>query len=278
MKTLNVSERRACSAINQNRATQRYRPLVKLEERQLAQCVVEVACEYGRYGYRQVTAMLRNAGWRVNHKRVERIWRREGLKVPSKQPKRRRLWLNDGSCLRLRPQYRNHVWSYDFVHHRTYDGRSFRMLTVIDEYSRECLAIDVSRKLNSQDVLHRLGELFLERGLPDYIRSDNGPEFTARAVRKWLDQLGIGTLFIEPGSPWENGYIESFNGTLRNEVLNGEIFDTLLEAQVLIEAWRKHYNHVRPHSALGYKPPAPEAVHPPPHWHRLLPREQAKCG
>jgi transposase InsO family protein len=199
------------------------------------------------------------------------------LKVPHKQPKRRRLWLNDGSCVRLRPEYRNHVWSYDFVHHRTYDGRAFRLLTVIDEYTRECLAIDVARRLSSQDVLHRLGELFLDRGLPAYIRSDNGPEFTAKAVRKWLAELGIGTLFIEPGSPWENGYIESFNGKLRNELLDMEIFDTLLEAQVLVEDWRKHYNHVRPHSSLGFKPPAPEAVRPAPKWKRLLPEGIAKC-
>lgn len=239
-------------------------------------CVVELAKEYGRYGYRQITGMLRNEGWLVNHKRVERIWRQEGLKVPHKQPKRRRLWMNDGSCVRLRATHPNHVWSYDFVHHRTYDGRVFRTLNIIDEHTRECLAIDVARRLRSQDVLHRLGQLFLDRGLPEYIRSDNGPEFTAKAVRKWLAELGIGTLFIEPGSPWENGYIESFNGKLRNELLNGEIFDTLLEAQVLIEGWRKHYNHERPHSALGYKPPMPEAIHPPPMWKKLLPEEIAK--
>lgn len=263
--------------MSQNRATQRYQLQRKPDEQQLVCCIVELAKEYGRYGYRQITGMLRNEGWLVNHKRVERIWRQEGLKVPHKQPKRRRLWLNDGSCVRLRPEYRNHVWSYDFVHHRTYDGRAFRLLTVIDEHTRECLAIDVARRLSSQDVLHRLGELFLDRGLPAYIRSDNGPEFTAKAVRKWLDELGIGTLFIEPGSPWENGYIESFNGKLRNELLNIEIFDTLLEAQVLVEDWRKHYNHLRPHSALGYKPPAPEAIHPPPKWKKLLPEEIAKC-
>ncbi len=268
-----MSERRACRVVNQNRATQRYEPTCKPDELQLVSCVVELAKEYGRYGYRQITGMLRNEGLLVNHKRVERIWREEGLKVPHKQPKRRRLWLNDGSCVRLRASYPNHVWSYDFVHHRTYDGRAFRMLTIIDEYTRECLAIDVARRLRSQDVLHQLGELFLSHGLPEHIRSDNGPEFTANAVRKWLDELGIGTLFIEPGSPWENGYIESFNGKLRNELLDGEIFDTLLEAQVLIEDWRKHYNHLRPHSALGYKPPRPEAIHPVPKWKKLLPKE-----
>jgi len=273
---LQVSERRACRLLSQNRATQRYQPLNRPDEQQLVCCIVELAKVYGRYGYRQITGMLRNEGFQVNHKRVERIWRQEGLKVPMKQPKRRRLWLNDGSCVRLRATYPNHVWSYDFVHHRTYDGRDFRLLTIIDEYTRECLAIDVARRLSSQDVLHRLGKLFLGRGLPEYIRSDNGPEFTAKAVRKWLAELGIGTLFIEPGSPWENGYIESFNGKLRNELLSIEIFDTLLEAQVLVEDWRKHYNHLRPHSALGYKPPAPEAIHPPPKWKRLLPEKLLK--
>ena len=209
-----------------------------------------------------ITAMLRNEGWLVNHKRVERIWRQEGLKVPSKQPKRARLWLNDGSCVRLRAERKDHVWSYDFVQDRTADGRPFRILTLIDEYTRECLSLTVARKLNSQNVLDELSTLFLTRGIPEHIRSDNGPEFTAKAVREWLELVGVKTLFIEPGSPWENGYVESFNGKLRNELLNGEIFTTLFEAKVLIEEWRKEYNHVRPHSALGYRPPAPEATSP----------------
>ena len=220
---------------------------------------MELATQYGRYGYRRVTAMLRREGWRVNHKRVERLWRREGLKVPSRQPKRRRLWLNDGSCVRLRPAHRNHVWSYDFVMTRTHDGRPVRMLAILDEHSRECLAIDVGRRLDHRNVLDRLAELFVRKGVPDYIRSDNGSEFTAYAVRDWLKRLGVKTAYIEPGSPWENGYIESFNGKLRDELLNGEIFDTLLEAKVLIERWRREYNSIRPHSALGHLPPAPEA-------------------
>lgn len=198
----------------------------------------------------------------VNHKRVERIWRREGLKVPEKQPKRRRLWLNDGSCIRLRPSWPSHVWAYDFVQARTHDGKAFRMLTVIDEFSRECLAIPVARRLRSDDVLHLLADLFADRGPPGHIRSDNGSEFTAKAVRAWLRRIGVKTLFIEPGSPWENGYNESFNGKLRDELLNGEIFYTLREAQVLIERWRQHYNTVRPHSSLGYSPPAPRTVIP----------------
>jgi len=204
--------------------------------------------------------MLRQEGWRVNHKRVERIWRKEGLKVPQKQPKRKRLWLNDGSCVRLRPEYKGHVWSYDLVADRTVDGRPLRILTILDEYTRECLRIVVERQIRSQDVIDVLSELFLLRGVPKHIRSDNGPEFTAKAVRDWLTRLEVKTLFIEPGSPWENGYIESFNGKLRDELLNREIFTTLLEAKVLIENWRKEYNQVRPHSSLGYRPPAPEAI------------------
>ena len=218
--------------------------------------MIQLASSYGRYGYRKVTALLREEGWRVNHKRVERLWRQEGLKVPQKQPKRKRLWLNDGSCVRLRPAYTDHVWSYDFVADRTSDGRAFRMLTLIDEHSRECLSIDAARKLKSEDVLERLSDLFVRRGVPAYIRSDNGPEFTARKVREWLAKVGVKTLFIEPGSPWENGYCESFNGRLRDELLAREQFDTLLEAKVLIERWRRHYNTVRPHGSLGYRPPS----------------------
>ncbi len=198
----------------------------------------------------------------MNHKRIERIWRREGLKVPEKQPKRGRLWLNDGSCIRLRPCWPNHVWAYDFVQGRTHDGRAFRMLTVIDEFTRECLAIAVARRLRSDDVLACLAGLFAERGPPNHIRSDNGSEFTAKAIRGWLPRLGVKTLYIEPGSPWENGYNESFNGKLRDELLNGEIFYSLWEAQVLIEQWRRHYNTVRPHSALDYRPPAPQSIVP----------------
>ena len=198
-------------------------------------------------------------GWKVNHKRVERIWRMAGLKVPKKQPRRGRLWLNDGSCIRLRPEHKDHVWSYDFVMDRTENGRAFKILNIIDEYTRECLATLVDRKLRSEDVLDQLFNLFVFRGIPEHIRSDNGSEFTARAVRRWLGRMGVKTLFIEPGSPWENGYVESFNGKMRDELLDREIFTTLEEARVLITGWRKEYNQVRPHSSLGYLPPAPEA-------------------
>lgn len=182
--------------------------------------------------------------------------------MPKRQPKRGRLWLNDGSCVRLRPEHKDHVWSYDFVQARTHDGRAFRMLTIIDEYARECLVIDVARKLKSDYVLGRLAWLMATRGVPGHIRSDNGPEFTAKAVRGWLKRVGVRMLYIEPGSPWENGYIESFNGKLRDELVNGEIFYTMAEAKALIERWRHHYNTVRPHSSLGYRPPAPEAIAP----------------
>ncbi len=259
-----MSERHACRVIGQPRSTQRQASRPRCDEAQLTAAIIRLASHYGRYGYRRITALLRCEGWRVNAKRVERIWRREGLKVPQKQPKRGRLWLNDGSCVRLRPQYRGHVWSYDFVADRTHDGKAFRMLTVIDEYNRECLAIHVQRQLKSDDVLSVLTELFTRHGPPAHIRSDNGAEFTATAVRDWLGRIGVKTLYIEPGSPWENGYNESFNGKLRDELLNGEIFYTLKEAEILIGRWRQHYNTIRPHSALGYKPPAPEAILPRP--------------
>jgi putative transposase len=248
--------------LGQPRSTQRRVPCIPADEPPLVKRIIQLASEYGRYGYRRVTALLRGEGWLVNHKRVERLWRQEGLKVPMKQPKRRRLWLADGSCVRLRPTHRDHVWSYDFVADRTSDGRAFRMLVLIDEHSRECLAIDVARKLTSEDVLERLSDLFVRRGLPAYLRSDNGSEFTATKVCEWLSRVGVTTLFIEPGSPWENGYVESFNGKLRDELLAREQFDTLLEAKVLIERWRRHYNAVRPHSSLGYQAPAPEAIQP----------------
>ncbi len=250
--------------LGQHRSTQRKVPHGRADEELLTADIVALASQYGRYGYRRIAAMLRDAGWAVNVKRVERIWRREGLKVPQKQPKKGRLWLNDGSCIRLRPERPNHVWSYDFVESRTHDGRKFRMLNVIDEFTRECLSIRIDRKLNSTAVIDVLTDLFILRGVPGHVRSDNGPEFIAKAVRDWIDAVGAKTAFIEPGSPWENGYCESFNSKLRDELLNGEIFYSLAEARVVIEEWRVHYNTVRPHSSLGYRPPAPEAIEWPP--------------
>jgi len=252
-----LSERRSCRLVEQPRGTQRYQPTQRDDEEPLTQAILALASEYGRYGYRRITVLLNEAGWKVGKDRVQRIWRREGLKVPAKQKPRSRLWLNDGSCIRLRPEEPNHVWSYDFVQDRTHDGRILRLLTMIDEFTRQCLAIRVARRQNSHDVIETLGECMLQHGVPQHVRSDNGGEMTAQRVRKWLKTLGTKPLFIEPGSPWENGYCESFNGKLKDECLNGEIFYSVREAQVIIEMWRQHYNTVRPHSSLGYRPPAP---------------------
>lgn len=257
-----MSERRACRVLGQLRSTQRYEPLPNPEQDLLRERVIRLASEYGRYGYRQVTNLLNMEGWPVGKDRVFTIWQEEGLKVPQKQPKRSRLWLADGSCIRQRPEYPNHVWSYDFVAERTYDGKAFKILNIIDEHTKECLCSLVQRRINSQDVILALAELFLIRGCPKFIRSDNGPEFIAKRLVRWMQGLEVQPLFITKGSPWENGYCESFNGKMRYELLDGEIFFSLLEAQVVIEKWRQHYNTKRPHSALGGKPPVPEAFQP----------------
>ena len=252
-----------CRALGQHRSTQRKLPRGRDDEERLTAAIIELARQYGRYGYRKVAELLRStAGWVVNDKRVERIWRREGLKVPKRQPKRGRLWLADGSCTRLRAEYPNHVWSYDFVEDRTHDGRKYRMLNLIDEFTHECLAIRVARKLKATDVIDVLSDLFILRGVPGHVRSDNGPEFVAKAVQQWITAVGAKTAYIAPGSPWENGFIESFNARLRDELLEGEIFYSLREAEVVIESWRRHYNQARPHASLGYRAPAPEVVMP----------------
>ena len=259
---LSISERRACAALGQYRSTQRKLPRGREDEDCLTADLIVLARQYGRYGYRKIAAMLRDAGWQVNDKRVERLWRREGLKVPRKQPKRGRLWLTDGSCIRLRAEYPNHVWSYDFVEDRIHEGRKLRLLNIIDEFTHECLVIRVARKLKSIDVIDALSDLFIMRGVPQHIRSDNGPEFIAKAVQDWIAAAGAKTAYIAPGSPWENGFIESFNARLRDELLDGEIFYTFREAQIVIESWRRHYNTKRPHASLGYRAPAPEVFMP----------------
>jgi putative transposase len=259
---MSVSERRVCRVLGQHRSTQRRIPTGREDEERLTADIIELARQYGRYGYRKIAELLRNAGWVVNDKRVERIWRREGLKVPAKQPKRGRLWLADGSCVRLRAERPNHVWSYDFVEDRTHEGRKYRMLNIVDEFSHECLAIRIDRKLNSTAVIDVLSDLFILRGVPAYVRSDNGPEFVAKAVQDWIKAVGAKTAYITPGSPWENGFIESFNARLRDELLDGEIFYSLKEVRVVVESWRRHYNTKRPHGSLGYKPPAPEVFVP----------------
>jgi putative transposase len=258
-----ISERWACRLLQQGRGTQRYAPLRRLDEAALTRAIIALAGRYGRYGYRRVTALLNQSGWPVGKDRVQRIWRREGLKVPQKQRPRERLWLNDGSCVRLRPERPNHVWSYDFVAALTHDGRTLKILTLLDEYTRECLALRVERRLGSEAVIETLAAVMTTHGIPAHLRSDNGPEFIAQQLRRWLHGVGAAPLYIEPGSPWENGYCESFNGKLRDECLNGEIFYSLREAQIVIEQWRLEYNTHRPHSALGYRPPAPEAFRPP---------------
>ena len=253
------SQRRICKALGQSRGSYRKPRKHRSDEKALTEDIIRLASKYGRYGYKRITALLKAAGWHINHKRVERIWRQEGLKVPNRHKKRGRLYLNDGSCIRLRPCWKDHVWSYDFVADRLHDGTKIRFLTVIDEYTRECLKLKVGYKLKAHNVLEALTDIFIERGLPDYIRSDNGSEFTAKVLQDWLKRLDVKTAFITPGSPWENGYNESFNGKFRDELLSQESFYTLEEARVLTDQWRYHYNHIRPHTSLGYKPPAPLA-------------------
>lgn len=260
MQKYGVSERRACGVLGQHRSIQRRKLLHDCDEASLTSDIIRLASQYGRYGYRRITALLKAEGWQVNHKRVERIWRSEGLKIPAKQPKRGRLYLHDGSCIRLQPSWENHVWSYDFVSERLHNGKKFRMLTVIDEFSRRCLAIKVDYQLKAEQILEVLAGLYLANGISDYIHSDNGAEFTAKEVRKWLAQVGVKTTYITPASPWENGFNERFNGSLRDELLNGEIFYTLTEAVTLIGNCRCHYNEVRPHSSLNYKPPSPKVI------------------
>ena len=225
---------------------------------------MRLAKKYGRYGYRRIRQLLVDEGWRVSVKRVYRIWRREGLKVPKKQPKRGRLWLNDGSCIRLRPERPNHVWSYDFVQDRTQDGRPIRMLTVIDEFTRRCLAIVVARRLRSDDVLQCLTDLFVAHGPPEHIRSDNGPEFVALNVRSWLDRIGVKTLYIEPGSRRGRMAIaRASTPSSATSCLNVSSSRRSTRLRFSSSDWRRHYNAIRPHSSLGYRPPAPETILPP---------------
>ena len=262
IENYSVTERRACRALNISRTAFRYTPIRLEDEDEVRAEIIKKACNYGRVGYRMVTNMMRNEGRLINHKRVERIWREEGLKLPQKQPKRHRLWLNDGSCVRLRPEYKNHVWSYDFVEDKTYNGKKIRFLNIIDEYTHECLASIPRRSWRNNDVIEVLSGLMITRGCPEYLRSDNGSEFTANKLRKWLSSVGVITAYIEPGSPWENGYCESFNARMRDEFLNGELFGNMYEVQVLTKRWVEYYNTIRPHSSLGGRPPAPQTIVP----------------
>jgi putative transposase len=253
---LGVSERRACRAIGQSRSSQRYQPLEDEEEKRLIREMLELVSQHPRYGYRFIWALLRQRGWQVNRKRIYRLWRQEGLKVPQKQHKKRRLGHSDNSCARRKAEHKDHVWTWDFVHDRTSEGRPLKWLSIVDEYTRECLALEVERGITSGRVIDVLAELFRLRRVPKHIRSDNGPEFIAQAIRRWLGLAGVQTLYVQPGSPWENGYAESFHSRLRNELTNGEDFAHLAEAKHLADAWRLEYNHRRPHSSLGYRTPA----------------------
>ena len=266
-----ISERTACSLVGLSRAAYRYMPLPKDDEEPLRAEVIRMASTYGRYGYRFIAGMMRNSGWgQATTAKVARIWRQEGLKIPQKQAPRGRLWFNDGSCMRLRATAPNHVWSYDFVFIRDAYGGKIRMLTMIvpkgisfgHEFTRKCLTIHCARRIGSIQVIEQLANAMMIHGIPQYIRSDNGPEFIAKELRSWLSGIGVKTAYIEPGSPWENGFCESFNGTFRDNLLDGEIFYNLKEAQIIVGEWVKHYNHVRPHSALGYRPPAPQTQVP----------------
>ena len=241
------------------RSTQRYEASPADDDR-LRLALIRLAKQYGRYGYRKIAELLRMEGWHVNHKKVERIWREEGLQLPKRHKKRKRLYHKDSSVIRLRPKYPNHIWSIDFVHGKLSNGVPFKMLTVLDEYTREALCVAVNDKMGNEDVLEALYPLFLKHGTPEFIRSDNGPEFIAQNFQGWLTKVGIKPIRIYPGSPWENGYNERFNGTLRREVLNAEWFATVKQARIVIEIWRKQYNHIRPHQALGMRPPVPETL------------------
>jgi putative transposase len=251
-----VSERRACKVISQPRMTQRYKTNQPDKDKALTTEMKKLAKKHKRYGYRMITAKLRQQGWNVNHKRVQRLWQKEGLQVPYRRKFKKAKGSSQNSCAVKKAEYPNHVWTYDFISDQTEDGWSLKFLTVLDEFTRESPAIEVGRSIRAKDVISMLEYLFMIRGIPEFIRSDNGPEFIADAIRKWLEKKHIRTLYIEPGSPWENGYIESFNGRFRDEVLDREVFYSVKEAKVIVENWRLEYNNHRPHSGLGYMTPA----------------------
>lgn len=250
-----MSERRACRVLSQPRSTQRRQPKRRDDEVTLLKRMREMVRERPRFGYRRIAVLLRREGWRVNTKRIYRLWRQEGLKVPKKKRKRRGLGTSGNACHCRRAEHKDHVWTWDFVFDRTVSGSPLKWLSIIDESTRECLCLKVARGITSEDVIDTLAELFAMRGVPKHIRSDNGPEFIAQAIQCWTEQLGIETLYIEPGSPWENGYAESFHGKLRDEFLAMEEFENLAAARKRTAAWKEDYNHYRPHSSLGYLAP-----------------------
>jgi transposase InsO family protein len=269
-RSLAVSERRACRVFGQPRNSQRYAAKTSNETQRLVAAIHVLVRRHPRYGYRRIWAMLRLEGWRVNRKRVYRLWRQEGLKVPQNVHKKRRLGSTENGCVRKQASCPNEIWAWDFVHDRTSDGRPLKWFSIVDEYTRECLTLEVNRRMTSRDIVDILMELFLIRGTPSHLRSDNGPEFIAGPLRRWLARASVETLYIEPGSPWENGYAESFNARLRDELLNAEEFDSLRMAKVLATDWRLEYNHRRPHGALKYQTPAAFAAEA---RHRLGPQQ-----
>jgi putative transposase len=242
--------------VDQPRCSQRYLSTKAFKDAALAQMIVALCAQNPRYGYRRVWALLRTEGWEVTNKRVHRLWREADLKVPAgRRRKRQRLGSSENGVARRRAEYLGHLWSYDFAMDATEDARRLKMMPVVDEYSRECLALEVERSITSEEVVKTLDRLFAERGAPRFIRSDNGPEFIAQAVKRWLAASGVETLYIEPGAPWENAYSETFISRMRDELLDREEFANLKEAKVLAEDYREHYNHHRPHGALGYLTP-----------------------
>ena len=256
---LGTSERRTCKVVGVARSTQQYQSANR-DDDALRLAMIKLAKKYGRYGYRMIAQLLRVEGWDVNHKKVERLWREEGLQLPHRHKKRKRLYHKDSSVIRLRPKYPNHIWSIDFVHDKLSNNRPYKMLTVLDEYTREALCVAVNTKMGSEEVMDTLFHLFLKHGKPEHIRSDNGPEFICEKLQTWLNKIGVKPLHIYPGSPWENGYNERFNGTLRHEVLNAEWFTTTEQARIVINKWLKIYNTIRPHQALNMRPPVPETL------------------
>ena len=246
-----VSERRACRTLGQPLSTQRYEAKTKGDEPPLLKRIFELVGLFPRFGYRRITELLRGEGWQVNAKRIYRLWRQEGLKVPKKTNKKRRLGTSAGGITRRSAEFKNHVWSVDFIFDRTSNGRPLKILVLIDEFTRECLALEAHRKFTSDQFVELIGRIILTRGVPKYIRSDNGPEFISKRVRNFLEKIEIGASYIEPGSPWQNGFVESFNSRFRDECLNCEEFTTLQEAQQVIQHWMETYNYKRPHSSLG---------------------------
>ena len=255
-----TSERRTCRVIEQPRSTQRYHPQIRSDEVALVRRIHELVRRHPRYGYRRIWALLRSEGWAVNRKRIWRLWKREGFRVPRKQRKKRRLGSSVNGIVRHHAEHKDHVWTWDFIHDRDERGRSLKWFALVDEYTRECLALEVERSMTALDVIDVLSQVLLVRGAPQHIRSDNGPEFIAHAIRRYLEMARIGTLYIEPGSPWENGYAESFFSRLRDEFLNCELFADLRQAKQLAATWQNEYNHRRPHSSLDYRTPAAYAA------------------